>query len=106
MGPNLKSASYRHCEERCSSRLDPGPLLFILYINDLPHIVRQCQVRQYADDTSLAHVSSDVRDLENGLTDDLENVSKWVDANKLKFNMKKTHLVLMSRKQRKNELCV
>ena len=46
-----------------------GPLLFILYVNDLPHIVQQCQVRQYADDTSLAHVSSDVRDLENGLTD-------------------------------------
>ena len=49
-------------------------------------------------------MNSDVQDLENGLTDDLENVSKWVDANKLKHNMKKTQLVLMSRKRRKNEL--
>ena len=50
------------------------------------------------------HVSSDVRELERGLTDDLENVAKWVDANRLKLNMKKTQLVLMSRKRRKNEL--
>ena len=49
-------------------------------------------------------MNSDVQDLENGLTDDLENVSKWVDTNKLKLNMKKTQLVLMSRKRRKNEL--
>ena len=61
-------------------------------------------MRQYADDTSLAHVSSDVQELERGLTDDLENVAKWVDANRLKLNMKKTQLVLMSRKRRKNEL--
>ena len=30
-------------------------------------------------------------------------MSKWVEANKLKLNMKKTQLVLMSRKRRKNE---
>ena len=81
-----------------------GPLLFILYVNDLPHAAKPFHVRQYADDTSLAHVSSDVRELERGLTDDLENVAKWVDANRLKLNMKKTQLVLMSRKRRKNEL--
>ena len=81
-----------------------GPLLFILYVNDLPHAAKQCHVRQYADDTSLAHVSSDVRELERGLTDDLQNVAKWIDANRLKLNMKKTQLVLMSRKRRKNEL--
>ena len=81
-----------------------GPFLFILYVNDLPHTIQQCQVRQYADDTTLVHVSCNVQDLVSGLTDDLENVAKWVDANKLKFNMKKTQLVLMSRKRGEYEL--
>ena len=81
-----------------------GPLLFILYANDLPQAVQQCRVKQYADDTTLSHVSRDVADLENGLTNDLESVVRWVDTNKLRLNVKKTQLLLMSRKRREHEL--
>ena len=82
----------------------PGPLLFILYANDLPQVVQHCEIRQYADDTTLSHVSGDAGDLESGLVEDLESVAKWVDANKLRLNVNKTQVLLMSRKRREQEL--
>ena len=37
-----------------------GPLLFLLYINDLPNYLTYSQPRMYADDTSITYVSNDV----------------------------------------------
>lgn len=42
--------------------------------------------------------------LEEGLREDLENVARWVEANKLKLNVEKTQLLLLSRKWRAQEL--
>ena len=78
-----------------------GPLLFILYANDL---TRTIKVKQYADNTTLSLVSSDASRLEEGLVDDLEGVARWVEANKLQLNVKKTKLLLLSRKRRAREL--
>ena len=38
-----------------------GPLLFILYIDDLPHAVKNSMVAMYADNTSLSYHSGDIR---------------------------------------------
>ena len=63
-----------------------GHLLFTLYANDLPSVVEHCQVKQYVDDTTLYHESSDARNLENCLVSDLQSVHRWVDVNKQKLN--------------------
>ena len=77
-----------------------GLLFFVLYVNHLPYSIQQCRVKQYADDTTL---SGDVLDLEK-LKNDAERVAKWVEANKLRLNVMKTNLLLMSRKRRAQEL--
>jgi len=61
-------------------------------------------VKQYANDTTMSLVSSDAIWLEKSLEDDLEGVAGWVEANKLQLNVKKTKLMVLSRKQRAYEL--
>ena len=81
-----------------------GPLLFILFANDLPHAVKHCSVHQYADDTTMSFKARDVCGLEDGIASDLEGVSKWVRDNKLKLNAGKTQLLLLGRRRRAQEL--
>ena len=49
-----------------------GPLLFIMYINELPTVVNRCKVHLYADDTLLYFESSSVQQIEATLSNDLE----------------------------------
>ena len=61
-----------------------GPLLFTIYVNDLPLAVRKSKVKQYADDTALYCASDCSEDLSNGLNEDLDGVAVWVEQNGLK----------------------
>jgi len=62
------------------------PLLFILYVNDLPQIVQNSSVKQCAVDTTMTLVAKDVAALEKGLERDLEGVLRWANGNGLKLN--------------------
>ena len=44
-----------------------GPLLFLLYVNDLPNCVDNLSVRSFADDTNLFYSSDNLKQLESGL---------------------------------------
>ena len=80
------------------------PLLFNLHINDIPHVVENGTIKQYADDTSLTFVSKDESWLECFLNDDIDGVSNWVMVNKLQLNIDKTDLMLLSRRKRRAQL--
>ena len=67
-----------------------GPLLFILYINDLPNCLLHSQSRMYADDTSLSYAAQDTNRIETCLNEDLDRISTWLSVNKLTLNMNKT----------------
>ena len=67
-----------------------GPLLFLLYINDLPNCNLLSDVRMYADDTNLTFASSDPEELFSSLTHDLNNLKQWLDSNRLSLNVLKT----------------
>ncbi len=64
-----------------------GPLLFSLYVNDLPNIVKSCTVNLFADDTCLYYSSSDLTEIQNMLQDDMNNVNMWLKENSLVFNV-------------------
>ena len=50
-----------------------GPLLFILYMNNLPAFIPNAKIRMYADDTNLGQRIDDVTDIKQQLIPDLEN---------------------------------
>ncbi len=77
-----------------------GPLLFLLYINDLPNCLEHSYPRTFADDTHLTFSGADIRDIDQSLNQDLENVSEWLAANKLTLNTSKTEFMLIGSRQR------
>ena len=76
------------------------PLLFILYINDLPLAVGLSSVMLYADDTVIFSAASSIDQLQLNLSLDLNNVSNWLTANGLFLNLKKTEYVVFGTRQR------
>ena len=77
-----------------------GPLLILLYINDLPNFLSNCQSRMYADDIHLTYAGFSADNIQTCLNDDLVNVSNWLIANKLTLNMTKTEFMLIGSRQR------
>ena len=66
---NKSSETYLPCGVPQGTIL--GPLLFLLYINDLPNCLMYSQPRMYADDTSITYASSDVEEIERCVNIDL-----------------------------------
>ena len=73
-----------------------GPLLFTLYINDLPGIVKCSKTMLYADDTTVFVSSRFPANIQVNLNKDLRLMEKWFDSNKLKINASKTEYMLVS----------
>ena len=68
-----------------------GPLLFLLYINDIVLSSKRLQFLLFADDTSIFATGDSYSEVRTVLNDDLNNVSNWLKANKLSLNIKKSN---------------
>ena len=75
-----------------------GLLFFLLYINDLPQCLSKTKPRLFADDTNLTASGVSITDLEDAVNSDLENLRKWLIANKLSLNVAKTEFMLIGSK--------
>ena len=67
-----------------------GPLLFLLYVNDVHHASKVLNLSIFAEDTNLIFSHSDINILFEKLNKQLTNESNWFNANKLLLNIKMT----------------
>ena len=74
-----------------------GPILFLIYINDLLNSSDIFNFRLYADDSNLFHSPEKCSSSTNtsNINSALANVTNWCDANKLTVNSAKSHALLI-----------
>ena len=76
-----------------------GPLLFLIYINDLSKLCKELMSILFADDTNMFKNGKDLNHLQNVINCELQSVSTWLKVNKLSLNIKKTHFMVFSNKR-------
>ena len=76
-----------------------GPLLFSIYVNDMENAV-MCDLCLYADDSMLIVSGNNIKQLENTLTKEMENMKDWLDSNKLSLHLGKTESILFGSKKK------
>ena len=77
-----------------------GPLLFLIYINDLPYASDMFSILMYADDTTLFCKFDNVCS-ENKINSELDNIFNWLCSNKLSLNVNKTKFACFHTKQKR-----
>ena len=70
-----------------------GPLLFLLYINELPNSLNHAVPRMFADDTSVSYAANSVNELQNVLNSELKSLHNWLITNRLSLNIAKTEFM-------------
>ena len=73
-----------------------GPLLFLIYINDLPNISNKLKLYLFADDTNIHLESDELVELENVMNKELVKLYKWLSINRLSLNISKTNFVIFA----------
>ena len=99
---HLSSASPLNCGVPQRSII--GPLLFLIYINDLPNCLNVGTPRMYADDTNVTFSTVTIPDLESQINSDLKYIDRWLKPNKLSLNIAKTEFMVTSSRQKLQSL--
>ena len=83
-----------------------GPLLFLIYVNDMPRAINLCNLLLYADDSYLLFQSKCVKHIQQVLNNEFSNLCDWFVDNKLSihFGEDKTKSILFCPKNKKNKI--
>ena len=71
-----------------------GPLLFLIYINDMNKAVKYSLTHHFADDTNLLCSDKDPKVLQRKMNEDLRLIFQWLCANRLSLNVSKTEFIV------------
>jgi hypothetical protein len=73
-----------------------GPMLFGLYMNDLPSVIKHCRIESYVDDTKiyLSFAAKDVASCLAQVEEDLRHIAEWCCINRLLINPDKTKFII------------
>ena len=75
-----------------------GPLLFLIYVNDMKNCSNLLKFIQFADDITLMYRNKNIEQLNSTLETEGNKVAKWLYANRLILNLNKTHSMLFTNK--------
>ena len=76
-----------------------GPLLFLLYINDVTHVIKHCHIRLFADDTCLFIEVDNREEAAEKINEDLHNMFQWSKDMLVNFSEAKTKSLIISNKR-------
>ena len=77
-----------------------GPILFIIYVNDIKNCINNLNNLLFADDTCLFSSGSNLNSLIDIINSELISVNNWLKANKLSLNVEKTSYIVFTRKKK------
>ena len=78
-----------------------GPLLFLLYINDLAYVSPNLFAILFADDSNFFCTGKDIDDLVDAVNHELKAIVSWLNANKMSLNVDKTHFMIFKSHSKK-----
>ena len=81
-----------------------GPLLFLIYVNDLSNASRLLDPIMFANDTNLFFNHKDIKHLFTVVNNELVNIKDWVNANKLSLNVEKTKYPFFHKPSKKDDI--
>ena len=58
-----------------------GPIMFQIYVNDLPRYISDCRISMFADDTAIYEAADTITELEIMMQDDLQSLRQWLIYN-------------------------
>ena len=71
-----------------------GPLLLLVYVNDIHRCSNKLRFYLFEDDTNILYADKTLKDLETIVNNDLQNLYDWLTANKLTVNINKSNFVI------------
>lgn len=77
-----------------------GPILFLLYINDLINSIIFSEIFHFADDTCMLYANHNLKKMQKHLNIDLKCIYKWLTANKIALNVAKTEVILFRQRNK------
>jgi len=81
-----------------------GPLMFLIYINDINNCSSQLSFRLFADDTNVFAEHENLNNLEQLMNCELEKLSDWIKANKLSLNAKKSKFMVVTSNKKQGKI--
>ena len=82
-----------------------GPLLFLIFINDLNIAIKHSETFHFADDTCLLNIKDSVKQI-NKVNKGCNVLVQWLNANRISLSVAKTEVIIFALEERKNNLTV